>query len=116
MNRFSLFCCAALSVILAGCVSERKYDALETKYNELNQKLSGEVASNQVRITRLQSAMKIAVNSELLFPSGGWQMPRDAQQLLARITPILAPIQETQLLVNGYTDNVGRKSKGKLNM
>lgn len=106
MNRFSLFCCAALSVVLAGCVSERKYDALETKYNQLNQQLSGEVASDQVRITRLQSAVKIAVNSELLFPSGGWQMPRDAQQLIARIAPILAPIQETQLLVNGYTDNV----------
>ena len=75
-------------------------------YNQLNQKLSGEIASDQVRITRLQGAIKVAVNSELLFPSGGWQMPPDAQQLIARIAPILVPIQQTQLLINGYTDNV----------
>ncbi|MFL5288205.1 MAG: OmpA family protein [Rhodopila sp.] len=106
MNRFSLLCCAALGVLLAGCVSEQKYDVLENDYNQLNQKLSGEVASDQVRITRLQGAIKIAVNSELLFPSGGWQMPPDAQQLIARIAPILVPIQQTQLLINGYTDNV----------
>src|SRR3954466_14950330 len=106
MNRFSLLCCAAVSLVVAGCVSEQKYDALENEYNQLNQKLSGEVASDQVRISRLQGAVKIAVNSELLFPSGGWQMPRDAQDLIAKIAPILTPIQQTQLLINGYTDNV----------
>src|SRR5690242_3414108 len=100
MNRFSLLCCAALTMVLAGCVSEQKYDALENEYNQLNQKLSGEISSDQVRITHLQGAIKIAVNSELLFPSGGWQMPADAQQLIARIAPILVPIQQTQLLIN----------------
>ncbi len=34
-------------------------------------------------------------------------MPTDAQRLIARIiAPILVPIQQTQILVNGYTDNV----------
>ena len=83
-----------------------QYQALENEYNQLNQKLSGEIASDQVRITHLQGAIKVAVNSELLFPSGGWQMPNDAQKLIARIAPILTPIQQTQILVNGYTDNV----------
>ena len=106
MNRFSILCCAALGLVLAGCVSDQKYDALENEYNQLNQRLSGEIASDQVRITHLQGAIKVAVNSELLFPSGGWQMPADAQQLIARIAPVLLPIQQTQLLINGYTDNV----------
>ena len=106
MNRVSILCCAALGLALAGCVSDKKYDALENEYNQLNQRLSGEIASDQVRITHLQGAIKVAVNSELLFPSGGWQMPHDAQQLIARIAPILVPIQQTQLLINGYTDNV----------
>jgi chemotaxis protein MotB len=86
MKAWSVLCCAA--VLLA------------------NQQLSGEIASDQVRITHLQGAIKVAVNSELLFPSGGWQMPADAQKLIARIAPILTPIQQTQILVNGYTDNV----------
>ncbi|HVZ10234.1 OmpA family protein [Rhodopila sp.] len=106
MNRLSIACCAILGVILAGCVSAQKYDALENDYNQLSQQLSGEIASDQVRITRLQGAIKVAVNSELLFPSGGWEMPQQAQKLIARIAPILVPIQQTQLLINGYTDNV----------
>ena len=104
MKAWSVLCCAAF--LLAGCVSEQKYDALENEYNQLNQQLSGEIASDQVRITHLQGAIKVAVNSELLFPSGGWEMPADARKLIARIAPILTPIQQTQILVNGYTDNV----------
>jgi chemotaxis protein MotB len=93
------------AAFLSGCVSSKKYDALEVQYQQLNQSLSSEVASNQVRITRLQGAIKVTVNSELLFPSGGWQMPAAAQQTIARMAPILAPqIQET-IAVNGYTDN-----------
>ena len=36
------------------------------------------------------------------FPYGN--QPED--KLIARIAPILVPIQQTQLLINGYTDNV----------
>jgi len=95
-----------LSALLAACVPAQQYDALENDYNQLNQRLSGEIASQQVHITRLQGAIKVAVNSELLFPSGGWQMPPDAAQTIARMTPILAPFQTTTIIVTGYTDNV----------
>jgi chemotaxis protein MotB len=33
-------------------------------------------------------------------------MPVEAQRTLSKIAPILAPKQQTKLLVNGYTDNV----------
>jgi len=85
-------------LLLAGCVSQQKYDALEGRYQQLNQTMSTEIANNQMQITRLQGAIKVTVNGELLFPSGGWQMPATAQQ-------ILAPMQETTIVVNGYTDN-----------
>ena len=49
---------------------------------------------------------KVTVNSELLFPSGDWQMPAEAQQTIGKIVPILAPKQQTKIQVNGYTDNV----------
>lgn len=99
----------AVALILAGfgagCVPANQYDALENDYIQLQQRLAGEIGAQQVRITRLQGAIKVAVNSELLFPSGGWQMPSQAAQTIAKIAPILAPMQQTQLLVNGYTDN-----------
>jgi len=93
-------------LVLAGCVSQQKYDALDTEYQQLNQTMSAEVAANQMRITRLQNAIKVTINSELLFPSGEWQMPVEAQQTISKIVPILAPQQQTKIQVNGYTDNV----------
>ncbi len=95
----------AALVLLAGCVSENKYDALESRYLQLNQTMSSEISANQMQISRLQGAIKVTLNGELLFPSGGWQMPATAQQTIAKMAPILAPMQQTTIVVNGYTDN-----------
>ena len=95
----------AAMLVLAGCVSQQKYDALQSRYDQLNQTMSSEVSANQVHIERLQDAIKVTVNGELLFPSGGWQMPVTAQQTIAKMVPILAPMQQTKIIVNGYTDN-----------
>ena len=75
MRALTTACIAATGLMLAGCVSEKKYDALEAQYNQMNSTMSSEIAAGNVKITRLQGAIKVAVNSELLFPSGGWQMP-----------------------------------------
>jgi chemotaxis protein MotB len=93
-------------LLLAGCVSQQKYDTLDAQYQQLNQTMSAEVAANQMQITRLRDAIKVTVNNELLFPSGDWQMPVEAQRSLSKIVPILAPKQQAKLKVNGYTDNV----------
>jgi chemotaxis protein MotB len=93
-------------LVLTGCVTQRKYDALDARYQELNRTMSAEIAADQARITRLQNAIKVTVNEELLFPSGDWDMPVQAQRTIGKITPILAPMQETKIQVNGYTDNV----------
>ncbi len=95
----------AALLLLAGCVSENKYDALQSRYDQLNQTMSSEISANQMQISRLQGAIKVTVNGELLFPSGGWQMPATAQQTIAKMAPILAPMQQTTIVVNGYTDN-----------
>ena len=91
---------------LAACVSQQKYDALDNDYNALNLKLSGEIGAQQVHITRLQGAIKIAVDSALLFPSGGWQMSPASQATIAKMAPTLAPFVSTQIVVTGYTDSV----------
>jgi chemotaxis protein MotB len=59
-----------------------------------------------MHIERLQNAIKVTVNDQLLFPSGDWQMPAGAQQTMGKMIPILAPMQQTKIMVNGYTDNV----------
>src|SRR5208283_898761 len=96
----------ALMLVLSGCVSQQKYDALQSRYDQLNQTMSTEINAKEMHIERLQNAIKVTVNDELLFPSGEWQMPASAQQTIAKMAPILAPMQQTRIVVNGYTDNV----------
>jgi chemotaxis protein MotB len=102
--------CATLAftalLMLGGCVSQQKYDTLDAQYQQLNQTMSAEVAANQMQITRLQNAIKVTVNNELMFPSGDWEMTAAAERTLSKIVPILAPKQQAKLRVNGYTDNV----------
>jgi chemotaxis protein MotB len=95
----------AAVLLLAGCVSQQKYNTLDQEYQQLQQSMGAEVGSQQMQITRLQNAIKVNVNSELLFPSGGWEMPAQAQQTIAKMAAILAPQQTTTIMVNGYTDD-----------
>jgi chemotaxis protein MotB len=96
------------TVLLAGCVSASKYDALQTQYQDLQQQnttLSAQVASDKAALTRLQGAVKYTVNSDLLFASGGWEMSARGKQMIANLAKKLAPTQSNKLVVNGYTDN-----------
>jgi chemotaxis protein MotB len=105
MKNLPMVCVAAVALLLSGCVSQKKYDALDQEYQQLQQSMSAEVGAQKMHIERLQNAIKVSVNGELLFPSGGWEMPAQAQQSIAKIAAILAPQQTTTINVNGYTDN-----------
>jgi len=111
MARSPILYVAVTALLLAGCVSQQKYDAsqqknseLQTEYDQLNHAMSAEVGAKNVQISRLQNAIKVSVNSELLFPSGGWEMPAQAKETIAKMAAILAPHQTTKINVNGYTD------------
>jgi chemotaxis protein MotB len=90
---------------LVGCVSAKKYDSLEAQYQQLNQSMSSEIATKQVAISRVRGAIKITINSELLFASGGRQMLAAARQTIAKMAPILAPQIQNRIIVSGYTSN-----------
>jgi chemotaxis protein MotB len=57
------------------------------------------------QIARLQGAVRYTVNSDLLFPSGSWEMSSDRQRIIARLAQKLAPTQQNKLIVVGHTDN-----------
>ena len=105
LKRISTVCVAAAALVISACVSQQKYNALDQEYQQLQQSMGAEVGSQKMQISRLQNAIKVTVNGELLFPSGGWQMSAQAQQTIAKMAAILAPQQTTKIVVNGYTDN-----------
>jgi chemotaxis protein MotB len=105
MKTLSMIYLFVAALVLSGCVSQQKYNALDQEYQQLQQSMGAEVGAQQMQIARLQNAIKVTVNGELLFPSGGWQMLVQAQQTIAKMAAILAPQQKTKINVNGYTDN-----------
>ena len=75
-------------------VSQAQYDSVVAQNQQL-----------QAHVRRLQSAVKYTVNSDLLFPSGGYELSDAGKDTIAKVAQILAPQQEERLVVNGYTDN-----------
>jgi chemotaxis protein MotB len=105
MRTLPIACVAAAALMLSSCVSQQKYNTLDQEYQQLQQSMGAEVNSQQMHIERLQNAIKVSVNGQLLFPSGGWEMSPQAQQTIAKMAAILAPQQTTTIVVNGFTDN-----------
>jgi chemotaxis protein MotB len=98
----------AAVVSLAACVSQSKYDDLQAQYHQLQQQnatLQQQVAADKTQICRLAGAIKYTVNSDLLFPSGGWDMSERGKQIIGNMAAKLAPTQQNHVLVSGYTDN-----------
>jgi chemotaxis protein MotB len=112
MGKFPILCTAGAALLMAGCVSQQRYNEslrrnaeLEQEYRQLHQTMSAEIAAHNVRISRMQDAIKVSINSELQFPPGGWEMSDSARTNIAKIAAILAPHQTAKINVNGYTDS-----------
>jgi chemotaxis protein MotB len=96
------------SVALSACVSQSAYDQLQAQNQQLQQQnsaLQQQVAADKAQICRLAGAIKYTVNSDLLFPSGAWEMSDRGKQLIGQYATKLAPSQQNKILVSGYTDN-----------
>ena len=96
------------AALLSACVSQSAYDQLQAQNQQLQQQnsaLQQQVASDKAQICRLAGAIKYSVNSDLLFPSGGWEMSDRGKQLIGQYATKLAPSQQNKILVSGYTDN-----------
>jgi chemotaxis protein MotB len=95
-------------VLLSACVSQSAYNQLQAQNQQLQQQnsaLQAEVTADKTQICRLQGAIKYTVNSDLLFPSGSYQMSDRGKQIITTMAAKLAPTQQNKILVSGYTDN-----------
>jgi chemotaxis protein MotB len=101
---------------LGGCMvpksdlddAQAQNQQLQTQNQQLqtqNQQLTAQVADDHTQICRLMGAIKYTVNSDLLFPSGSYQMSSQGQQIIGRLASQLAQFQQHHLVVDGYTDN-----------
>ena len=96
------------ALVVSGCVMKSKYDELERQNRRLQEQIDAqedEITAADMQVSRLEGAIKYTVNSDLLFPPGGWQMGSEGNQVIGKFAAKLAPTQQNKLVVNGYTDD-----------
>ena len=89
-------------VLLNGCVTETKYNALEQEYQQLQSAFS----ADQAQIVLLEGKLKVTMVDQVLFPEGGFRLNSQAKTVLGKLVPTLSGLQQTKIIVDGYTDNV----------
>ena len=89
-------------VLLGGCVTETKYNALEQEYQQLQAALS----TDQAQIVLLEGKLKVTMVDQVLFSEGGFRLNSQAKAVLGKLVPTLSGLQQTKIIVDGYTDNV----------
>jgi chemotaxis protein MotB len=92
---------ALAAVMLAACVSQSSY---EKQGAELEQ-ARAEAAAQQSQIAKMQQEQKWVVAGDMLFPEGGYQLSANGKQALNQYVPKLQSLQNTRVVVYGFTDN-----------
>jgi chemotaxis protein MotB len=98
MNRRSalLVGAGALAFVLTACASMHR--------NKLADDLRNALVGAPVVVAQQNDSIIMTSSADYMFPSGGWQIPSDAP-VLNKIAPILSRLQNTKIIVRGYTDN-----------
>lgn len=88
--------------LLAGCVSQQKYNNLQQAYDQLQAAYKGD----EVEIKQLQGELRVTIKDTILFPEGGYRLSAKSEQVLAKMVPTLSGFKDTKIVVRGYTDTV----------
>jgi hypothetical protein len=91
---------AALAV--SACVSQATYNEQAAQLEEAR----AQAAAQQTQIAKMQSENKWVMAGDLLFPEGGYQLSSDGEAALNQYVPQLRSLQNTKIVVYGYTDNL----------
>lgn len=109
MTRIASILILAAAAALSACVSQSTYKQEVGKantYQQLSERLQGEVASDQAQITQLQNLVRVSLANTLLFAEGSVQLNAAAEPTLARIAPVLKGLSGQTVEIRGFTDNL----------
>lgn len=90
------------ALILSACVSQTAYEQQAAQL----QRVEAQSAAQQAEIAKMQTENKWVVAGDLLFPEGGYQLSPEGQAALNQYTTRLRSLQNTKIVVYGFTDNL----------
>ena len=88
--------------------------AEDGQIGQVAEQLRTALAGDPVEVTQKAGSVTLTSSADTMFPSGGWQVPSTAP-LLDKMLPTLSKLQNTKIVVGGYTDNepVGAELQAK---
>ena len=72
---------------------------------QVAEELKTALAVDPVKVTQQVGSITLTSSADAMFPSGGWQVPSSAP-VLDKMLPTLSKLENTKIVVEGYTDNV----------
>jgi chemotaxis protein MotB len=103
IRRFPLVAIAATTLALSLTASASM--AGDGQLGQVAEELKTGLAADPVEVTQKVGSVTLTSSADAMFPSGGWQIPANAP-LLDKMLPTLSKLQNTKIVVGGYTDNV----------
>jgi len=95
----SLMVAAGIACSVAACAPFTE-SPLDKDAADLKTALAGE----PVDVTKQSGSITLTSSADYLYPSGGWQI-RPGAPLLTKMLPVFTRLQNTKIVVGGYTDN-----------
>lgn len=92
-------------LLLAGCVTESRYDKMLKQQEQIEASLRKEIADQQVEIEQLKDGIRVSMSSDLLYGSGAVDLHPDGEAALNKVAPQFAA-ETYEIDVVGNTDNV----------
>jgi chemotaxis protein MotB len=89
-------------MLVSACVSQSTYNQQSAQL----QAAQAQVEAQRGQIAKMQSENRWVVAGDLLFPEGGYQLGPDSEAILSQYVPQLRSLQNTKIVVYGFTDNL----------
>ncbi|TGJ99188.1 endoflagellar motor protein [Leptospira semungkisensis] len=90
---------------------KRELNRLSEQANELESKLSGEIAKGQIRVKRFHNRLVINIDDQISFDSGSADLKKQIFPALDKIKEILGNYPGNLIIVEGHTDNIPIRNK-----
>jgi chemotaxis protein MotB len=85
---------------------EEKVREVSSTYEQLLEKMKGEIAKGQVTISELKGKLTVNMVDAILFDSGKAEVKREGLVVLGKVVEILKGVNDKAIRIEGHTDNV----------
>ncbi|MRR38016.1 chemotaxis protein MotB, partial [bacterium] len=85
---------------------EEKVREVSKTYEDLLDRMKGEIAQGQVTISELKGKLTVNMVDAILFDSGKAEVKQGGTEVLAKVVDILKGVQDKMIRIEGHTDNV----------